>query len=371
MTNDFYGFETLLYAGVRPLSQRTDSPLTNDIKQGRKRLKYTGAGIVITGCGAATPTQILTNDDLSEMVETSDEWIRPRTGIKTRHLASINNSLSDLGAKAASQALSMARLNANDIDLIILATSTADDLFGSACQIQSLIGASRAVAFDITAACSGFVFGLISVAQFIRMGVYRNVLLIGGDILSRWVDWSDRNTCVLFGDGAGAIVCQASETGDSLLGFEMCSDGTQNNYLNLAYQGQSRTLVNQVSIGQGGYQFITMNGREVYRFAVAKVPEVIEKALFRAGLATEDIDWLILHQANQRIMDAVASRLNIPNEKVISNVAEYGNTSAASIPIALDEAVRNGKIQPGNIIVTSGFGAGLTWGAAIFQWGSL
>lgn len=303
------------------------------------------------------------------MVETSDEWIKSRTGIGTRHLASTDESLSQLGAKAASQALSMAGLNASEVDLIILATSTADDLFGSACQIQSLLGASRAVAFDLTAACSGFVFGLITVAQFIRTGVYRNVLLIGGDILSRWVDWSDRNTCILFGDGAGAVLCQASETGDRLLGFEMCSDGTQNSYLNLSYQGKSKTLADEVSIGQGGYQFITMNGREVYRFAVAKVPEVIDKALYRAGLTTDDIDWLILHQANQRIMDAVANRLKIPYEKVISNLAEYGNTSAASIPIALDEAVRLGKIKPGDTVATSGFGAGLTWGAAIFQWG--
>ncbi|WP_013322811.1 beta-ketoacyl-ACP synthase III [Gloeothece verrucosa] len=333
-------------------------------------MKYTQQGIAITGCGSATPKQILSNEDLSQMVDTSDEWIKTRTGISTRHLASLDNSLSQLGAKAASQALSMAGLEASEIDLIVLATSTADDLFGSACQIQSLLGASRAVAFDLTAACSGFVFGLITVAQFIRMGVYRNVLLIGGDILSRWVDWSDRNSCVLFGDGAGAVVCQATESRDGLLGFEMCSDGNYNSFLNLAYQPQSKSLVHEVSIAQGGYEFITMNGREVYRFAVAKVPEVIEKALYRAELGTDDVDWLILHQANQRIMDAVASRLNIPDEKVISNVANYGNTSAASIPLALNEAVRNGKIQPGNIIAISGFGAGLTWGAAIFQWGN-
>ncbi|ACK69497.1 3-oxoacyl-(acyl-carrier-protein) synthase III [Gloeothece citriformis PCC 7424] len=332
-------------------------------------MKDIGAGVIITGCGSATPRQILTNDDLSQMVDTSDEWIRPRTGIKTRHLASIDNSLAQLGAKAASDALLMAGLKASDIDLIVLATSTADDLFGSACQIQSLLGASRAVAFDLTAACSGFVFGLITVAQFIRMGVYRNVLLIGGDILSRWVDWSDRNTCILFGDGAGAVVCQGSDEGDRLFGFEMCSDGTLNSYLNLPYQGQSKPLVNELSVAQGGYQLISMNGREVYRFAVAKVPEVIEKALFRAEMVIEDLDWLILHQANQRIMDAVASRLNIPNEKVISNVAHYGNTSAASIPIALDESVRKGKIKPGDRVAISGFGAGLTWGAAIFQWG--
>ncbi|MGH2413124.1 MAG: beta-ketoacyl-ACP synthase 3 [Microcystaceae cyanobacterium] len=328
-----------------------------------------GAGIAITGSGSATPIKVLDNQGLSQMVETSDEWIATRTGIRNRHLLSGAESLSQLSAQAALGALSMAGIPATDIDLIIMATSTPDDLFGSACQVQGLLGASKAVAFDLTAACSGFVFGLITAAQFIRTGVYQNILLIGADVLSRWVDWSDRNTCVLFGDGAGAIVCQATKIGDRLLGFEMCSDGTQNDSLNLAYRGQQKTLIRDVSIGVGAYQPITMNGREVYRFAVAKVPEVIEKALFRANLTTKQVDWLILHQANQRIMDAVAERLRIPSEKVISNLAEYGNTSAASIPIALDEAVRQAKIQPGDVIATSGFGAGLTWGAAIFQWG--
>ncbi|MGK7878353.1 MAG: beta-ketoacyl-ACP synthase III [Xenococcaceae cyanobacterium] len=332
-------------------------------------MKRLGAGIAITGSGSATPAQVLENQDLSQIVETSDEWIRTRTGIRRRHLASASESVSELSAQAASSAIAMAGITAAEIDLIILATSTPDDLFGSASQIQSSIGAQRAVAFDLTAACSGFVFGLAVASQFIRTGVYQNVLLIGADILSRWVDWSDRRTCILFGDGAGAVVCQATEESDRLLGFELRSDGSQNACLNLAYQGQSKPLIDDVSVGLGTYQPITMNGREVYRFAVAKVPEVIEKALFRANLTAEQIDWLILHQANQRIMDAVAKRLNIPPWKVISNLAEYGNTSAASIPLALDEAVRQGKIQPGDVIATSGFGAGLTWGAAIFQWG--
>jgi 3-oxoacyl-[acyl-carrier-protein] synthase-3 len=220
----------------------------------------------------------------------------------------------------------------------------------------------------MTAACSGFVFGMVTAAQFIRTGVYKNVLLIGGDILSRWVDWSDRGTCVLFGDGAGAVVMQANES-DRLLGFELRSDGTQNKSLNLAYEAQTKEIAKDVTVSQGNYQPITMNGKEIYRFAVQKVPEVIEKALFRANISTSEIDWLVLHQANQRILDAVAQRLSIPSEKVISNLAHYGNTSAASIPLALDEAVRQGKIQPGDIIATAGFGAGLTWGAAIFQWG--
>lgn len=332
-------------------------------------MKSIGAGIAITGSGSATPEQVLDNNILSQIVETSDEWISTRTGIKRRHLASSAISLSELSAQAAERAIAMAGITAADLDLIILATSSPDDLFGSAAKVQSLLGAKKAVAFDLTAACSGFVFGLITAAQFIRTGVYRNVLLIGADMLSRWLDWSDRGTCVLFGDGAGAVVCQATDEGDRLLGFEMCSDGTQNNCLNLAYQGEAKPLVDNISVEVGTYRPITMNGREVYRFAVEKVPEVIEKALYRADLVSEDIDWLILHQANQRILDAVASRLKIPREKVISNLAEYGNTSAASIPIALDETVRQGKIQAGDIIATSGFGAGLTWGSVIFRWG--
>jgi 3-oxoacyl-[acyl-carrier-protein] synthase-3 len=262
----------------------------------------------------------------------------------------------------------MAQIEPKDLDLILLATSTPDDLFGSASQIQAELGANRAVAFDLTAACSGFVFGLVTAAQYIRTGVFQNVLLIGADILSRWVDWEDRRTCILFGDGAGAAVLQANEC-DRLLGFEIKSDGTLNSCLNLAYTPQAKQLREGVSISKGNFGNVSMNGKEVYRFAVKRVPEVIDKALFRANLTVEQVDWLLLHQANQRILDAVAERLSIPSEKVISNVASYGNTSAASIPIALDEAVRFGKIKPLDTIAASGFGAGLTWGAAIFQWG--
>jgi 3-oxoacyl-[acyl-carrier-protein] synthase-3 len=262
----------------------------------------------------------------------------------------------------------MAGLSADEVDLIILATSTADDLFGSACQVQAALGAHRAVAFDLTAACSGFVFAVITAAQFIRTGVYRNVVVIGADILSRWVDWCDRTTCVLFGDGAGAVVMQAAAT-DRLLGFAMGSDGTLNDCLNLAYRSESQPLIRDMAVQTGQFQPITMKGREVYRFAVNRVPEVLEKALFYAGLSTADIDWLILHQANQRILDAVAKRLNIHEDRVVSNMAQHGNTSAASIPLALDEWVRAGKIQPGDRIATAGFGAGLTWAGAIFEWG--
>ena len=328
-----------------------------------------GAGIAITGCGSAAPKTVLTNDCLAQMVETSDEWISTRTGMRNRHIASPTESLSQISAIAAKKAIAMAGISAANIDLIILATSTPDDLFGSACKIQGLIGATNAVAFDLTAACSGFVFALITASQFIRSGVYQNVLIIGADLLSRWVDWSDRASCVLFGDGAGAIVCQRVNDGDRLLSFEMYSNGSQNDCLNVNYRGDRQPLVENIISQKGTYAPITMNGKEVYRFAVAKVPEAISKAMFQADLTADDIDWLLLHQANQRIMDAVAKRLNIPQNKILSNIAEYGNTSAASIPLVLDAAVRDGRVKPGDTIAASGFGAGLTWGSAIFKWG--
>lgn len=325
-------------------------------------------GVAFTGSGSAQVKASLSNDDLSQLVETSDEWIATRTGIRQRHIIGGNESLCSIAAAAAQDAIASANLTPADIDLIVLATSTPDDLFGSACQVQSAIGATRAVAFDLTAACSGFVFGIVTAAQFIRTGVYKNVVVIGADVLSRWVDWQDRTTCVLFGDGAGAVVMQASDR-DRLLGFEMHSDGGMNECLNLGYQNQSNALVNDVTVQKGEFAPITMNGREVYRFAVSRVPEVLEKSLFHAGLDTDAIDWLILHQANQRILDAVAKRLKLANERVVSNMAKHGNTSAASIPLALDEWVKAGKIKAGDTIATSGFGAGLTWGAAIFEWG--
>ncbi len=326
-------------------------------------------GVTFTGCGAAAPITVVSNDTLAQVVDTSDEWISSRTGIRQRRIASAQESLSEIATQAVAQALKMAGLAPADVDLIILATSSSEDLFGTACQIQAQLGATKAVAFDLTAACSGVVFGIVTAAQYLRTGTFQNAVVIGGDFLSRWVDWQDRNTCVLFGDGAGAIVMQASAEHDRLLGFEIRSDGTQNACLNLAFKPELRELVPGVTLTQGKYQYITMNGKEVYRFAISQVPEAIEKVIHQAKLTSADLDWLILHQANQRIMDAVAERLHISAEKVISNVADYGNTSAASIPIALNEAVRSGKIQSGDTIATSGFGAGLSWGAAIFKWG--
>jgi len=330
------------------------------------------AGIAVTGAGSAVPATVVDNDALGQVVETSDEWIRTRTGIQERRLATGPNALTELAATAARNALEMAALDAAELDLIVLATSSPDDLFGSAATIQKALGAEKAVAFDLTAACSGFVFGLVTAAQFIRIGTYRNVLLIGADILSRWVDWSDRRTCVLFGDGAGAVVLQANLDADGLLGFELRSDGGLSHTLNLSYEGEEQLLCAgaklDATINRGAYAPISMMGKEVYRFAVSRVPEVISKALFKANLEASQLDWLLLHQANQRIMDAVAQRLQIPGDRVLSNVAKYGNTSAASIPIALDEAVRAGQVQAGDAIATAGFGAGLSWGAAIFRW---
>jgi 3-oxoacyl-[acyl-carrier-protein] synthase III len=331
-------------------------------------LKLPGHGIAITGVGSSTPTTSLDNHTLSQFVDTSDEWIASRTGIQARRLANSSESLTSLATIAARNAIAMAGLEPAEIDLILLATSTPDDLFGTACRVQAELGATRATAFDLTAACSGFVFGLVTGAQYLYTGVYQNVVLIGADVLSRWVDWSDRRTCVLFGDGAGAVVLQATNERDRLLGFELRSDGSQNHYLNLSYKSTEQALVGDVTVQQGGFSPVTMNGQEVYRFAVRRVPEVIEKALHRAHLTVAEVDWLLMHQANQRILDAVGDRLKIPPEKIISNLSKYGNTSAASIPIALDEAVSTGMVKPGDTIVAAGFGAGLTWGAAVFEW---
>ncbi len=325
-------------------------------------------GVALVGSGSARLLGTLTNDDLSRVVDTTDEWISTRTGIRERHLAVPEDSLSSLAAQAGHAALEMAQVAPEAVDMILLATSTPDDLFGSACQVQAELGANRAVAFDLTAACSGFVFALVTAAQYIRTGAFQTVLVVGADVLSRWTDWSDRTTCVLFGDGAGAVVLRASEQ-DNLLGFELCSDGSMNSVLRLPYQAQAVPLTRGITVQQGTFTPITMNGREVYKFAVSRVPEVIEKALFRANLSTDDIDWLVMHQANQRILDAVAQRLKVPSERVISNMAQHGNTSAASVPLALDEAVRAGRIKPGDTIATAGFGAGLTWGSAIVKWG--
>ena len=327
-----------------------------------------GNGLKFVGTGAAVAEQTLTNADLSQIVETSDEWIQSRTGMQERRLCLPDQSLAALGVQAGQQALQQAGLTPNAIDCIILATSTPDDLFGSAAQIQARLKATQAFAFDITAACSGFVVGLNTAAQFIRTGAYQRILLIAGDVLSRWVDWQDRTTCVLFGDGAGAVILEAQAGQDNLLAFEMFTNGSLNHCLTLGFQGQTRQLTLDKSVSQGTYQPIAMNGREVYRFAVARVPEIIEKVLYKADLTPEAVDWLIMHQANQRILDAVGDRLGIPSEKIVSNIRRYGNTSAATIPLALQEMVAADKIQRGNLLVFAGFGAGVSWAASVVRW---
>lgn len=323
----------------------------------------TGAHIIATG--SAVPDICISNHALSQNLDTSDEWISARTGIKERRLLPKNQSIIDLATDASKQALRKAILDSKELDLIILATSSPNDLFGSASQLQASLGANNAVAFDITAACSGFVIGLVTASQFIHSGAYKTVLIVGADILSRWVDWSDRSTCILFGDGAGAAIVQANKCND-ILGFQLNTNGKQAKQLSI----QQKKNINSDILYKNcnSYHYLAMNGKEVYKFAVSKVPESIQKCLKKVQLQTEDISWLILHQANQRILDTVAQKLNIPTNKIISNIKFYGNTSAASIPLALDETLQKGLIRNGDILVIAGFGAGLTWGTVIVKW---
>lgn len=326
-------------------------------------------GIRLCGSGAAVPRLRVSNDDLSARVETSDEWIRTRTGIAARRVADETESLTSLAAAAGQQALQNAGWDASSVDLILLATSSPDDLFGSAPKVQALIGARSAVAFDLTAACSGFLFSLVTAAQYLRTGSMTRALVIGADQLSRWVDWDDRRSCVLFGDGAGAVAIEACPAeNDGLLGFRLNSDGARGDCLTLAQTSERAELLPGMSHQRGGYAPIGMNGQEVYKFAVREVPTILKQLLADTNTEAASIDWLLLHQANQRILDAVADRFSVPSEKVLSNLAHYGNTSAATIPLMLDEAVRDGRIQPGHRIASSGFGAGLSWGAALFRW---
>uniref|UniRef100_A0A1G4NVI2 Beta-ketoacyl-[acyl-carrier-protein] synthase III n=1 Tax=Liagoropsis maxima TaxID=1653392 RepID=A0A1G4NVI2_9FLOR len=328
-------------------------------------------GAHILSTGSAVPSICISNEYLSNTISTSDEWISTRTGIKERRLLPKDKSIIDLATEASLSALQKGLIKAENLDLIILATSSQNDLFGSASQLQASLGAKHAVAFDITAACSGFLIGLITASQFIRTGAYKNILVVGADILSRWVNWTDRRTCILFGDAAGAVILQYNQTND-LLNFQLDSNGNDFHQLSIPYtqtQIHKNTVESLYTYPQGGkYNYLTMNGKEVYKFAVSQVPISIEECLKKAELSTDDISWLVLHQANQRILEAVANKLDIPMTKVISNIKYYGNTSAASIPLALDEAFNSGYICNGDIIVIAGFGAGLTWGTTIIKW---
>ncbi|TQD91886.1 hypothetical protein C1H46_022542 [Malus baccata] len=340
--------------------------------------KLVSKGCKLIGCGSAVPSLKVSNDDLAKVLDTNDEWISVRTGIRNRRVISGKESLTMLAVKAAHKALEMAQVDVDDVDLILVCTSTPDDVFGCAPKVQKALGCARnPLAYDITAACSGFILGLVSAYCHIKAGGFKNVLVIGADALSRIVDWTDRGTCILFGDAAGAVLIQACDgEDDGLLSFDVHSDGEGYRHLNAALK-ENETDDELGSNGsvlgfpprQASYSCLQMNGKEVFRFAVRVVPQSIEYSLAKAGLPASSIDWLLLHQANQRILDAVSTRLQIPSEQVISNLANYGNTSAGSIPLALDEAVRSGKVKPGHTIAAAGFGAGLTWASTIFRWG--
>lgn len=323
--------------------------------------------VKIMGTGKYVPERVLTNQDLEKMVETNDEWITTRTGIKERRIASENQASSDLAYEASLKAIGAAGIDVDEIDLIIVATITPDMFFpATACILQEKLGAKKAAAFDLSAACSGFIYGLANAANFIAAGIYKHALVVGSECLSKITDYTDRNTCILFGDGAGAVVLGPGEENQGFLSFELGADGTGGDLLKLS-GGGSRNPATEETISQGMH-YIHMNGREVFKFAVKIMDNAAERALQKAGLDKSDIDLLVPHQANIRIIQSSLNRLELPEEKCVINLDKYGNVSAASIPIALAEAVESNRIKDGDIIVLVGFGGGLTWGAAVLKW---
>ncbi|MBN1780146.1 ketoacyl-ACP synthase III [bacterium] len=321
---------------------------------------------MIAGTGSAVPEKVLTNADLEKIVETSDEWIRERTGIERRHILEDGLTNSDLAARAAEQALKKAGLTPDQIECLIVATITPDMGFPStACAVQSKLEAFNAAAFDISAACSGFLYGLIMGDSFIASGLYKNVLVIGSEVLSRMTDWEDRATCVLFGDGAGAAVLVPSGDNRGLLSAYMKSDGRLGYLLNcpgggVTYPASHETVDQRL-------HFIKMEGREVYKHAVRTMVDAAVHSLELAGLTAKDIDLLITHQANKRIIHAVVQRLKLPDEKVFINIEEYGNTSAASIPIAMNQAIEEGRLKEGQLCLMVAFGGGFTWASSLVR----
>lgn len=322
----------------------------------------------ITGTGSSLPEKILTNADIEQLVDTSDEWITTRTGIKERRIAAEGEYTSTFAAEASRRALAMAGVKADEIDLIILSTVTPDFPFPStACIVQDLIGATNATAFDLSAACSGFIFGLSVAEKYIRSGSAQKILVIGSEILSRVVDWQDRNTCVLFGDGAGAVVIEASEGGHSLLSTHTFSNGS---YWNLLYQpgsGSRNPATDSRTIDER-LLYVTMEGNDVFKHAVRSMEEAAVKALDANGLSPSDISLFIPHQANRRIIDATAKRLGVDASRLFTNLHCYGNTSSASIPIALDEVNRQGLLEPGSKLLMVAFGGGFAYGSAMVNW---
>ncbi|MBO1000784.1 ketoacyl-ACP synthase III [Bacillus sp. SD075] len=306
----------------------------------------------ILGLGRYLPDKIVTNADLEKIMDTSDEWIRTRTGIEERRIANDDIDTSDMAYEAAKAALKNAEISAEEIDLILVATVTPDQSFPSvACMIQEKLGAMKAAAMDVSAACAGFMYAMITAQQFIQTGAYKHVLIVGVEKLSKVTNWEDRNTAVLFGDGAGAAVLGPVSDGKGILSFELGADGTGGKHL----------------LQEG--DFIHMNGREVFKFAVRQMGESSLGVLDKAGLTKEDVDLLVPHQANIRIMEASRERLNLPPEKMTKTIHKYGNTSSASIPIALVEEMEAGRIRDNDLIVMVGFGGGLTWGAIALRWG--
>ena len=327
----------------------------------------TEKAVGIIGIGSFVPEKILTNKDLEKIVDTNDEWISERTGIKVRHIVADGENTSDIAAKAAERALQDAGLTADDIDLIVVATATPDMLFPStACLVQTKLKAGKAAAYDLAAGCSGFMYAIVTASQFIKTGLYKHVLVIGAEALSRILDWTDRNTCVLFGDGAGAVVLGEVPEGYGILGSNLGADGSGGDLLCLPAGGTSRPATEETV--RNRLHFVHMAGNEVFKFAVKVMGEAALNALEHAKIETSEVDWLIPHQANIRIIQSAAKRLKMPMEKVIVNVDKYGNTSSASIPIALEEAIHDGRIKSGQVITMVGFGAGLTWASAVMRW---
>lgn len=321
----------------------------------------------ITGTGSYLPEKVLTNADLEKMVDTNDEWIKTRTGIHERRIAEETTATSDLALEAAQKALDDAGVNPDEIDLIIVSTVTPDMFFpATACIVQSKLGCHNAAAFDLSAGCSGFVYALSVGSQFINTGIYKNVLIIGAETLSKITDWTDRNTCILFGDGAGAVVLQPVEDNCGILSIELGANGEYGDILSIP-AGGSRQPACAVSVNEKQH-YIKMSGQGLFKVAVKVMGDAATKAIANAGLKQENIDFLIPHQANNRIIEAAAKKLNLNLDKVYINLNKYGNTSAASIPIALDEALKEGKIKKGDNIVLVGFGAGLTWAASVIKW---
>jgi len=321
----------------------------------------------VTGWGMAVPERVLTNLELSKMVETNDDWIVERTGIHERRIANDHETTASLATDAAIKALERANLDPSDVDLIIVSTSSPEHIFpATACIVQDRIGARKAGAFDLSAACTGFIYALNIAAQAIQTGSIENAVVIGSETLSRLVNWKDRNTCILFGDGAGAFVLQASTNPGGVLSAVMRSDGSGGDLLSLP-AGGSRLPASAATIADGQH-YIHMNGREVFRFATRVMSQATQEAVQKANLTMDDIKLIIPHQANQRIIEAAARQLALPMDRVVVNVGNYGNTSTASIPIATCEAIEKGRLQAGDRVVFVGFGAGLTWGAAVLEW---